>query len=175
MRRLLYSALVLSHYRRGIRWIILPVLAAACSTTGPTVNDDRRAAFDRNAVALIRTFSADEAGRIRQALLRGEPFPASTAIVPIGELDRIHPSLSLIATRLRDCEISEPIASNAGREGAEFVLLQRGGGRATPCHGEMPAETRSLYQRIDEWGGELLIGLLLIGLAGALAALPFLF
>ena len=156
------------------RWGWLLVLTAACSTPGPVANDRPGPAFDRQSIALMRTHNREVAEQIRADLLRGGPLPPSAEIVRIGELDRINPSLSLIATQLGECEISPPIASNVRPEEGAHLVLQRGGSAAVACQAGEPVELKSWFETIEELGGELLIGLLAVGLVVVLAALPFL-
>lgn len=154
-------------------WLL--AVAAACSTPGAVIDGDRPA-FDRRSVALMRTHTLEEAERLRSALLRGEPLPSATAIVPISELDQLDPALSKIAAQLGECHISSPIPPGQNRRDGDYTLLQRGSDAATPCQGGAPAPPpRSLYETINERAGELLIGLLVVGLAGFLIAVPFLF
>jgi hypothetical protein len=123
----------------------------------------------------MRFHSFDETERLRDKLRRGDPLPPTTTIVPLAELDRLDPELSTIAARLGECAISQPIPPRQGRMGGDYVLLQRGGDAETPCQEAVPAPPeRSTYDTINEHAGQVLIGLLMVGLAGLLIALPFL-
>lgn len=153
----------------------LLLTAAACSTPAPVLDEPARppdSAFDRRFVAVMRTSNLEAAERLRNAVLGGEP-PPSALIVPIGELERINPSLSPIAARLGECAVSQAIATNAGPEGAGYVVLQRGGEPGDTCRpSTMGLAERA--QRAEEWAGELFIGLLVVGLVVLGVALPFL-
>ena len=123
----------------------------------------------------MRLHSFDEAERLRDKLRRGEPLPASATIMPLAELDRFDAEFSKVAARLGECAISQPIPPGHGRTGSDYVVLQRGSDGDTPCHGAAPAPTeRSTYETVEEHAGQVLLGLLLVGLAGLLIALPFL-
>jgi hypothetical protein len=160
-------------FRLGLRlagWVAL-MFTAACASR-PIALESAPVGFDRRSVAIITTPSAMEADDIRKALREGAATPPSARIVPIGELDRINPSLSTVAIRLRECEVSEPMLSNEAKGG--YVLLQRGGELDAPCR-QPPPGLGEQARRVEERAGELLMGLLLVGLIGFLAVLPFLF
>jgi hypothetical protein len=123
----------------------------------------------------MRLHSFDEAEQLRDKLRRGDPLPPTTTIIPFAELDRLDPELSTVAARLGECAISQTIPPRQGRMGGDYVLLQRGSDAETPCHGAAPAPPeRSTYDTFNEHAGQLLMGLLMVGLAGLLIALPFL-
>jgi len=157
---------------------LLLVIAAACSTPRAASDGHQEAdrpAFDRRSVALMRLHSFDEAEQLRDKLRRGDPLPPTTTIIPLAELDRLDPELSTVAARLGECAISQPIPPGHGRMDGDYALLQRGSSAETPCEGAVPVPPeRSTYDTIEEHAGQVLIGLLMVGLAGLLIALPFL-
>lgn len=152
---------------------ILPILLSPACAATKAAGDRPPPTFDRRAVALIAATTSDEAERQRQRLLEGEPLPSGATIIPLSELDQIDPALSTQAARLAPCEVSRPAESPAAPEGG-YVVMQRGTDPASSCV-ETPPTLSERLKQIDEKGGELLIGLLMIGLVGFFAAVPFIF
>jgi hypothetical protein len=154
----------------GVVFLSLFLTTAACSTA-KTATDAPRVTFDRRSIAMMTVPTTDDAERLRQSLLRGELLPPSARIVPVGELDRINPSLSKIAAQLAECEISPPIATSTS---AGYVVLQRGSDPDNPCEGT-PQPLSDRLKKAGDTAGEILMGLLVVGLVGFGIAAPFLF
>lgn len=168
---------MINGYRRVLCHLSLSglLLLAGCSTAKNAAGTpDIR--LDQQTVAVMTTVDAEEAERLRLSLLRGQGLPASAQLFSIDELIRINPALGKIATQLADCEISRPIpppASPTDRQTSNgYLVLQRGGDPDQPCHGSVSRADRESW---SDKAGEVLIGLLVVGMAGFLAAVPFLF
>jgi hypothetical protein len=147
------------------------MLLAACSTTRDAT-DAPRARLDQHTVAVMTTVNAEEAQRLRLELLRGQPPPPSAQLFSIDELIRTNPTLGKLASQLADCEISRPIRPTDQQTSTGYLVLQRGGDPDRPCHGSVSAADQESW---TDMAGELLLGLLLVGVAGFLAAAPFIF
>jgi hypothetical protein len=187
-RRFLYSAHMPVHaglfpdavLRRRIPhylgMVSVILLTAACST-GKEAAMAPRIRLDQQTVAVMTAVNVEEAERLRLSLLRGQPPPPSAHLVSIEELVRSDPALGKLAAQLMDCEISRPIPpptpSTNAQTSTGYLVLQRGGDPDQPCHGE-PSMGDQMVQWSD-MAGELLIGLLAIGVTGFLAAAPFIF
>ena len=154
--------------RLGVLGLLL--FTAACATTK---TESPRIRLDEETVALMTTVNAEEAERLRIALLRGQPPPPSAQLFSIDQLVRINPALGKIAMQLTDCEISRPIPPTDAQTTSGYMVMQRGGNPDEPCHGE--ASTSEQMSRWSDKAGELLLGLLVVGAAGFLVAAPFLF
>ena len=125
-------------------------------------------------VALMTESTYEDAEFRRQSLLRREPLPSYANVMPISELDQMDPLLSTTATRLTTCGVSPVIKSARADDTVGFVILQRGSDDGSTCEKKGLTFTERM-KKIDEVGGELLMGILLVGLAGFLIAAPFLF
>jgi hypothetical protein len=156
--------------------VLTILLLPACSTTRGTT-EGPRFRLDRQTIAVMSAANEEEAERLRLELLRGQPPPPSAHLVSIEELVRTNPALGNVAAQLMDCEVSRtiapPVAPTDAQTGTDYLVLQRGGDPDQPCHGEA-----NMGDQIAHWGdkaGELLVSLLAIGVAGFLAAAPFIF
>jgi len=157
---------------RQLGALSLLLLTAACSTTKESAQG-AHLRMDEQTVAVMTAVNADEAERLRISLLRGQPPPPSAQLFSIDQLAHSNPALGKIAMQLADCEISRPIPPTDAQTSTGFLVLQRGGDADEPCHGE-PSTTERMSQWSDK-AGELLLGLLVVGLAGFLVAAPFIF
>jgi len=159
--------------RRHGPLLILPLvlLLSACST-GREAASAPRVILDRQTVAVMTAVNAEEADRLRLSLLRGEPPPPSAQLISIDELNRSNPALGRVAVQLADCEISPPIPPMDAQTSSGYLVLQRGGDPDHPCHGSVVAADQESW---TDKAGELLIGVLVIGVVGFLAAAPFIF
>jgi hypothetical protein len=162
--------------RLGILSAIL--LAIVCSTGACSTGKEAAAPrihLDHQTVAVMTEVNPEEAERLRLSLLRGQPLPPSAQLFSIEDLDRTNPALGKVAAQLMDCEISRVIppaaSSTDARNSTGFLVLQRGGDQDQPCHGSANDDQESWADK----AGELMVGLLVIGVAGFLAAAPFIF
>ena len=151
-------------------WLIVLLINGCATPRAPLEAPPVR--FDRQMVALMTESTYEDAEFRRQSLLRREPLPSYANVMPIGELDQVNPSLSIVAMHLRACEVSSVITSGRADGTRYYVLLQRGGDNDTTCTKEEMTIGERL-KKMDEIGGELLMGILLVGLAGFLIAAPF--
>jgi hypothetical protein len=158
----------------GIRllfYISLMLLTVGCATERAG-NEGAKTVFTRKTVALMRMPTFEKAEMLRLSLLRGESLPLNAEIIPIRQLDQISTVLSKVAAGLGDCEVSRAIPPSETNIGNAYIVLQKGSAAGNSCR-PMEKDSRSLYQKIDEKGGELLIGTLMIGVTLLLIALPF--
>jgi len=131
-----------------------------------------RLVLDRNSVAVMTALNAEEADRLRLSLLRGQPPPPSAQIFLIDDLNRSNPVLGKVAAQLADCEISPPIPPTDAQTSSGYLVLQRGGDPDQPCHGSVSASDQEAW---TDKAGQLLVGVLLIGVVGFMVAAPFIF
>ncbi|MBI3620887.1 MAG: hypothetical protein HY208_01670, partial [Nitrospirae bacterium] len=157
----------------GLSGIIL--FAAACTTT-KHAGEALRALLDQQTVAVMTAVNAEEAERLRLSLLRGQPLPASAQLFSIDGLTQANPALGKLAAQLGDCEISRPIPPPIPPMDRQistgYLVLQRGGDPDRPCHGAVSAADQESW---TDKAGELLLGLLMVGVVGFLVAAPFIF
>jgi len=158
------------------RWLLvvglLNVLLLPACTTGREAATAPRIHLDRQTVAVMTAVNEEEAERLRLTLLRGDPPPASAHLVSIGELSQSNPTLGHVASKLMDCEISRPIAPTDAQTSTGYLVLQRGGSPDQPCYGSVSEDDHESW---SDKAGELLLGLLMIGVVGFLVAAPFIF
>jgi len=157
--------------RRTLVLLTLIPLAAACSTT-KHAGEAPRALLDQQTVAVMTTVNAEEAERLRLSLLRGQPLPTSAQLFSIDGLSQANPALGKLAAQLGDCEISRPIPPTDRQTSTGYLVLQRGGDPDRPCHGSVSAADQESW---TDKAGEVLLGLLMVGVIGFLAAAPFIF
>jgi hypothetical protein len=155
------------------------LLAIVCSTGACSTGKEATAPrlhLDHQTVAVMTEVNPEEAERLRLTLLRGQPLPPSAQLFSIEDLVRTNPMLGKVAARLMDCEISRvippPAYSTDAHINTGYLVLQRGGDQDRPCHG--PAYDIDQESWTDK-AGELMVGLLVIGVVGFLAAVPFIF
>jgi hypothetical protein len=153
--------------------ILLVIIATACSTKR-TIIERSSVSFDRWSIALMTVPTSQAAERLRESLLRGERRPPSTTIIPITKLSKVDPGLITTAIRLSECEVSSPIESSSTHFGAFYFVLQRGGTANDSCE-EMRPTFYEQFQKISDIAGQILIGLIAVGVTGFLIAAPFLF
>jgi hypothetical protein len=153
-------------------FIPLILLATGC-TTKRTATEGPKTVFNRNTVALMIMPMFEDAEILRLSLVRGKPLPASAEIIPIPQLENISRVLSKAAVGLRECGVSRVIPPAETNIGNAYIVLQKGS--ATGDCQMTDQDSQTFFQKIDEKGGEILIGLLSIALAVFLAALPFIF
>jgi hypothetical protein len=153
----------------GLSGIIF--FTAACSTT-KHAGEAPRTILDQQTVAVMITANAEEAERLRLSLLRGQPLPPSAQLFSIEGLTQADPTLGKLASQLADCEISRPIAPANRQTSTGYLVLQRGGDPDRPCHGSVSAADEESW---SDKAGALLLGLLMVGVAGFLIAAPFIF
>jgi hypothetical protein len=167
------SIRVMRPRRHGSFLVCLPVvlLLSACST-GREAATAPRLILDRQTVAIMTAANAEEADRLRLSLLRGQPPPSSAQLISIDELNRSNPTLGNVAAQLADCEISPPLPPTDTQTSSGYLVLQRGGDPEQPCHGSVIAADQESW---TDKAGELLVGVLVIGMVGFLAAAPFIF
>jgi len=150
------------------------LLTMACSTGREAAAP--RIRLDQQTVAVMTAVNSEEAERLRLTLLRGQLLPPSAQLYSIDELVRSNPALGKVAAQLMDCEVSRvippPTPSTGAQSGTGYLVLQRGGDPDQPCHGPVNDADRESWA---DKAGELVIGLLMIGVTGFLAAVPFLF
>jgi len=158
--------------RRTLRFgVPVLILLAACSTTKEAA-EQPDVQLDQETVAVMTTVNAEEAQRLRLSLLRGQAPPASARLFSIDTLLQVNPALGKLASQLAECEISRPLPPSDPQTGTGYLVLQRGGDPDRPCHGSVSAADKESW---SDKAGELLLGVLMVGLAGFLAAAPFLF
>ncbi|MBI3621768.1 MAG: hypothetical protein HY208_06225 [Nitrospirae bacterium] len=157
--------------------LLLPglLLLTACATTTHS-GEAPRALLDQQTVAVMTAVNAEEAERLRLSLLRGQPLPASAQFFSIDGLTQANPTLGKLAAQLGDCEISRPIPPPIPpmdrQTSTGYLVLQRGGDPDRPCHGSVSAADQESW---TDKAGELLLGLLMVGVVGFLVAAPFIF
>ena len=152
-------------------YIPLMLLAVGCATNR-VGNEGPKTAFTQKTVALMIVPTAEAAEILRLSLLQGKSLPPDAEIIPIRQLDQISTVLSKAAAELRDCDVSRPIPPTETTLGNAYIVLQRGSATGNSCRPIEP-DQQSFFQKIDEKGGEVLIGLLSVGLTLLLIALPF--
>ena len=103
----------------------------------------------------------------RLRLRPGEKVPVDGVV-----LDGISTVLSKAADGLRECGVSRVIPPAEANIGSAYIVLQRGNTPGDSCE-FIEKDQQSFSQKIDEKGGEVLIGILSIGLTILLIALPF--
>lgn len=150
----------------------LPVvlLLSACST-GREAATAPRIRLDQQTVAVMTAVNAEEADRLRLSLLRGQPPPPSAQLFSIDELARSNQVLGKMAAQLADCEISPTIPPTDAQTSTGYLVLQRGGDPDQPCHGSV---NDADHESWADKAGEVVVGLLVICVAGFMAAAPFL-
>lgn len=148
------------------------LLLLGCATHGG-MTERQRADFSRGTIALITAPDAETAEVIRKSLKRGAPLPPDAEIIPVVRLDRTDPALARAAARLQDCEVSAVIPPSVPAE-SRYKIVQRGGPPYSACRGgDRGRSFAEMYEKFDEKAGELLMGLLVVGLVALSIALPF--
>jgi len=147
------------------------LLAIGCATKR-AVSEESKAAFNQDSVALMIMPTFEDAEVLRLSLARGKPPPPSAEIVPIRQLIGISVVLNKVAAGLRECGVSRVMPPAETNISNAYIVLQKGSATGNSCE-FIDKDSQSPMQKIDEKGGEILIGFLAIALAALLAALPF--
>ena len=151
------------------------LLDAIAGCAGPRpVSGEVSHSFDRRSVVMMTVSTAEEGERLRSSLLEGAPLPQSATVIPINRLDQLNPELSKTAMQLNDCEISPPLRLKGASGRESIVVLQRGHNATPPCYGATKSFS-DRYHDFEEKAGQLLIGLLMVGIAGLAIVVPYLF
>jgi hypothetical protein len=158
---------------RLLFYIPLLLLAAGCSTK-QVGSKDGKIVFNEKTVALMIMPTYMEAETLRLSLLKGRPLPPSAEIISIPQLQGISTALSTAAAGLRECGVSRAIPPSETNIGNAYIVLQKGNAAGTTCQGIEGSDSKTLLQKIDEKGGEILLGILSVGIVLFLIALPFL-